>query len=163
VGKGTTSVWKRRNERQRVVLRRLLGWGAVVGLAAGLVAQAAVTGDGVGAAPEWLVRLALVLPGVIFLTWLLASRSLLFDEPGESAVRATVDSEERLERLERTFDSAAVPRARRASIDSASEVRRSEYRQSIGVRPDDGNVAPRASFGLPVHGDAARDNLRDAR
>jgi hypothetical protein len=162
-------MWKRRDASQRAVLRRLLAWGAVVGLAAGLVAQAAVTQEGVGGVPEWLVRLALVLPGVLFLTWMLVARATVLDEPIVDAPIVEIDPEAKLERIEAAFDTAAVPQARRTSMDPASSGLRTEYHRSLGARPEDADPVLRETFGLPTRAAAVPatpakvDELRDAR
>jgi hypothetical protein len=102
--------WRRRDARRRSSIRRLLLAGAIVGLAGGLLAQSSVEGSLRGHQDlEWLVRLALVLPALIFVAWWLLSPGIA-DEP-EELVEEPIDADERLERIEATFDDAAVPRA----------------------------------------------------
>src|SRR5688572_29481086 len=123
--------WRRRDARRRSSVRRLLLWGGIVGLAAGLVAQRAVAHNATaGSEYEWLIRGALVLPAVIFFLWWLVFPGIALDEPATD-LTPKIDAEERLERIEATFDAAAVPRARRTSFDQVNDDARAVYRASI--------------------------------
>lgn len=124
----------------------MLVWGGVAGLVAGLVAQRAVDGTG-GQGPEyeWLVRGALVLPAVIFFLWWLLFPGIALEEPAQEEVEP-IDAEERLERIEATFDSAAVPRARRRSFQTVDDAARLAYRATI--RRDDVVAADPANYGI---------------
>lgn len=123
--------WRRRDARQRSSVRRLLAWGGAAGLIGGLIAQRAV--DGTNGQPpeyEWLIRGALVLPAVIFFLWWLLFPGIALEEPAEEEL-APIDADERLERIEATFDAAAVPRARRTTVDQVNDEARGAYRASI--------------------------------
>ncbi len=127
--------WRRRDARRRSSVRRLLLWGGATGLVAGLIAQRAVDHNAAsGSTYEWLIRGALVLPAVIFFAWWLLFPGIALDEPAED-VTPKIDAEERLERIEATFDAAAVPRARRTSFDEIDADARREYLASVRRDP----------------------------
>lgn len=135
-------------------MRRLLAWGGITGLVGGLVAQRAVDHNvAAGTEYEWLVRGALVLPAVIFFLWWMLFPGIALEEPAE-AVAEPIAAEERLERIEATFDSAAVPRARRTTFEHVNDGARAAYRASIRRDHDLAAVDP-ASFGIrrPVRRD----------
>jgi hypothetical protein len=120
----------------------MLAGGALVGIAVGVAAQAMV-GTPHGEL-EWLVRGSLLLPAVIYMaSWLLV--------PGWTAVErnagaATVPAEvtERIEQVESTFDSAAVPRPRSSGMGlEPSAATRDEWRSTVRV--------PAASTQLDKH------------
>lgn len=113
----------------------MLAAGAAVGLLAGLLAQPFVTQlhlhDG---EIEGLVRLALLLPAGIFVAWwlLVPGMSLRADEPDvDVEAQDTVDPESRLQQIEATFDSTAVPSADRHRITRPSPTVRAELRDSV--------------------------------
>ncbi len=138
--------WRRRDARRRSSIRRLLLAGGATGLAAGLVAQRAVEGHaGAGTEYEWLIRGALVLPAVIFFLWWLLFPGISLEEPAEDDA-PMIDATERLERIEATFDSAAVPHARHHRFDGVDGEARTAYRRSIRRRS--GAQADPASFGI---------------
>ncbi len=115
----------------------------------GIVAQRSVTGHVAGGAEyEWLVRGALVLPAVIFFLWWLLFPGIALEEPPAEEQVAPIDADERLERIEATFDSAAVPQARRSRLDhDVDDVERATYRASIRRDASIGAAEP-ASFGI---------------
>lgn len=100
------------------MLQRMLLAGAGVGIAFGLVGQLAVT-DAYAGDIEWLVRGALLLPGVVFVVWWLAFPSVRPIDANTSIdpVKQQAFVDRRIERIESSFDSAAVPSARRSSIE----------------------------------------------
>ncbi len=120
-----------------------------MGLAAGVLTQGFVT-DALhvhGSELEWLVRFALILPGLIFVAWWLLFPGISIDEPEEMSTTAPIDPAERLERIEATFDAAAVPRARRSAFEAVDEQERTAYRNSIRRDPQLAAVEP-SSFGI---------------
>lgn len=132
----------------------------MTGLVAGLVAQRAVDANGAqGTEYEWLVRTALVLPAVIFFLWWMLFPGIALEEPSEEEL-TPIDAEERLERIEATFDAAAVPRARRSRLDhDVDDIERATYRASIRRDPDFAAADP-ASYG--IRRPARRDDAADA-
>jgi hypothetical protein len=132
-------------------VRRVLAWGAIVGGLAGLIAQLFVhVPESSGIVP--LVLVSLLFPAVIFGVWWLLSPDIAV-EPVEDA--QPLDSEERLQRIEATFDQTAVPRARRHELDGSSVEERSRFRSSIGIHASTGEQDP-ASFGVPRPARAVR-------
>ncbi len=125
---------------------------------AGLVAQLVVDTGAYGTEYEWLVRGALVLPAVIFFLWWLLFPGVALEEPAEEAL-APIEAEERLERIEATFDAAAVPRARRTSVDQVNDEARGTYRASIRRDPDLAAIDP-TTYG--IRRPARRDDATDA-
>lgn len=139
--------WRRRDARRRSSIRRLLLWGGITGLVAGLVAQRAVAHNvAADTQYEWLIRGALVLPAVIFFLWWALFPGIALDEHTEEEI-APIPAEERLERIEATFDSAAVPRARRTTFEHVNDGARTMYRGTIR-RDMTQLVAERSSFGI---------------
>ena len=126
---------------------------------AGLVAQRAVA-DNVTADTEyeWLIRGALVLPAVIFFLWWLLFPGIALEEPAVEEFDS-IDADERLERIEATFDAAAVPRARRTSVEQVDDGARRAYRASVRRDPDIA-AADHASYG--IRRPARRDDATDA-
>lgn len=109
----------------------MLARGAVVGLAAGIVSQAFV--GGVDGELGWLVRLALLLPAVVFVAWWLLVPGLRLEDATDAA---PADAQEpaalsRVERIETVFDSAAVPRGRRGQLEQPDDGLRETYRSSV--------------------------------
>ena len=141
------STWRHRDRRRRTTVRGLLLAGAVVGLLGGLLAQVLVDEGVSGSDIEWLVRAALVLPAVIFVSWWLLAPGIALDEPSDTGIPVTIDPAERLGRIEATFDTAAVPCTRRRSLDSGDAVVASDYRASLRRDASDATV-DRASFGV---------------
>lgn len=109
----------------------MLAVGAVVGLVAGLVAQLFV--GGVDGELGWLVRLALLLPAVVFVGWWLLVPGLKLEEPADerTAEPAGAAQDGRVERIAMVFDSAAVPSRRRHRIEPADSALRETYRASV--------------------------------
>lgn len=95
---------------------------------------------------EVLVRVALILPAVIFFLWWLLFPGIALEEPSVEAT-APIDAEERLERIEAAFDSTAVPRARRSKFEQVNEDAHVVYRASIRRDPADSALTPE-SFGV---------------
>ena len=99
----------------------MLAAGAVVGVAVGLLAQLFLAG--VDEEIRGLVRMALLLPGVIFiLWWVLSPRPALEQEEREEAADAgrTIDPQARLEKIESTFDTPAGSFLRSTRISEVS-------------------------------------------
>jgi hypothetical protein len=138
--------WRRHERRRTKDVRRLLAAGAVVGVAAGLVAQAFVSSS-IHGEIEGLVRMALLLPGLVFIGWWLLSpvgtTELLVDAPTDSAPAVA----DRAERVEHVFDSAAVPRARRSRLHPSDDHAAREIYQSTLRRHPQSDVST-ASFGV---------------
>lgn len=118
----------------------------MTGLVAGLVAQRAVDAGMHGSEYEWLVRGALVFPAVIFFLWWLLVPGIALEEPLETEL-TPIDADERLERIEATFDSAAVPRARRTTFEQANDEARAMYRASI-VRDSELGSSDSTNYGI---------------
>ncbi len=90
----------------------MFAWGAVVGIVAGVIALATLgRPDG---EIDWLIRIALLLPGVVYVAWWLIGPGIGPSVAEHGELPKTLDAQQRLERIESTFDSAAVPRPRRA-------------------------------------------------
>ena len=113
----------------------------------GLIAQVAVHETIDGSDIEPLVRLALVLPAFVFLLWWLLIPGLSLEEPAEPVALAPIDPEERLDRIEATFDTAAVPRARRHELEQVDGAAHRTYRATIRRDEDQATVDPN-SFGI---------------
>lgn len=123
--------------------------GAVVGVVAGIVGQP-VTG-GVHPDIDLLARAALFVPVVLYVAWWLLMPGYRVDAdetPIPEGVTAP-DVTDRVERIEATFDSAAVPRAGRFRIEPAGEEEQAAFRASIRRSPSTG--VDRAQFGLGRH------------
>lgn len=104
--------------------------GAFVGIVAGLLAQPAVAG--VEGDVRIFARLALVLPALVFVGWWVAVPGVAADrDEVEPVVHSTIDVDARLDRIESTFDTAAVPRAGRHAIEPANPQIQAEFRRSI--------------------------------
>jgi hypothetical protein len=137
---------------RRAATRRLLAEGAIAGFVVGLIAQAFVS-DSYSGAYEWLVRVALMLPAVVFLAWWQLSPGLRRELAGEPPATGdlgdpAVDVADRERRIEHVFDSAAVPRARRDRPELVEDApARSEFRRSI--RRDSAGSADVDAFGVP--------------
>lgn len=116
----------------------MLAIGAVVGLVGGLVAQAFV--GGVEGELGWLVRLALLVPALVFVAWWLLVPGLRLDQGMPAAPPEVQEppAPSRLERIETVFDAAAVPRTRRTRLEQPGERLRETYRSS--VRREDPDV-----------------------
>ena len=95
---------------------------------------------------EWLIRGALVLPAVVFFLWWALFPGIALDELTEDEIEP-IPAEERLERIEATFDAAAVPRARRTSFEQVNADARATYGASIR-RDTNLAAADAASFGI---------------
>jgi hypothetical protein len=103
----------------------MLAAGALVGIAAGLIAQLFL--DSIDAEIRGLVRVALLLPGITFTTWwLLIPRQALEQEEREEEAEdpRVVDVKARLAKIESAFDDAAVPAARRGSLEQVNDAAR---------------------------------------
>ena len=133
----------------------MIGAGAIVSLVVGIGCELVVIPH-TPADIEGLVRLALLLPSAIFLIWwalvpgvVLAPGSDLpsMQEapafPGASVV-------ERMRSIETTFDAAAVPAARRTTLDVAPEVG-AAFRRSVRAPRRSNDDDLRASYGLGGH------------
>ncbi|MCW2960736.1 MAG: hypothetical protein JWM25_1013 [Thermoleophilia bacterium] len=149
--------------RQRRVIRRLLAIAALVGLAVGLLAQAFISVPGDSRDIEALVRVALLFPAIMFgLWWLLSPELLALDADAAPTEEPVLGAEERLKRIESTFDSAATPRARQRDLSGASLDDRARFRASIGIHESTAGSDLRA-FGVPrPDRDVPRDVRRDA-
>jgi hypothetical protein len=140
--------WRRHAVRQRRTIKQMLGWGALAGIALGLVAQLFV--DRIGATSDIvpLVRISLLFPAVVFGLWWLLSPELTLDVEPELIDRGVVDADERLRRIESTFDTAAVPRARQRDLNGTTIDDRARFRASIGIHASTEGADP-AAFGVP--------------
>lgn len=147
MGTSRPTRWRCPDARRRSRVRRPLLWGGITGLAAGLVAQRAVEHDVTsGTEYEWLIRGALLLPAVVFFLWLALFSDIAMEEPAEDLVNS-VDADERLERIGATFDSAAVPRARRTVLETVEDDADTTYRATVRRDADPAQVRP-SSFGV---------------
>jgi hypothetical protein len=139
-----TPRWRRRRASRDSLLRHVLAGGAAVGLGAGVLAQL-VIGDPHGEL-DWLVRIALLLPVGVYVAWWLFGPGIGPVDQGSDAI-PTLDAQERLERIEAVFDTAAVPRPRREQPQVGSHAPGlEEFRASI--RRDPGVRADPDSFGI---------------
>lgn len=132
--------WQRHRRDRRAVVRRMLATGAIVGLVGGLVAQLLVA----GADPElrWVVRIALLVPGVVFVGWWLVGPGIGADRDEHEAAApdgARLDVDARIARIEAAFDSTAGAPPRPAAhhrtdvdADARRELRASIRRTSHG-------------------------------
>lgn len=149
-----------RTQRARLLrlraTRRILGEGAIGGLVLGVGAQFFV-GDSLHGTHEWLVRLALMLPAIVFLGWWIVSPGL---HQEESALAESGEHNDHTlslaTRVEQVFDSAAVPRGhhvrlteQESSEDFASSIRRSPKEMTVSAEEWGlGSVAEGNSFTL---------------
>lgn len=127
------SRWKASVERRRTATRRMILAGALVGLVGGIVATMVV--PDVDSDLRGLVRLAFVLPVAVYVLWWLASPGITLERDEAEPAAAAVDVEERIERIEATFDQAAMPRAGRHSIDPVDPATAASFRSSIRRAP----------------------------
>lgn len=116
----------------------MLAIGAMVGLVVGIVAQVFV--GGVDGELGWLVRLALLVPALVFVAWWLLVPGLRLEEgmPAVPPELQDAPGPSRLERIETVFDTAAVPRSRRTRLERPGDGLRETYRSS--VRREDADV-----------------------
>jgi hypothetical protein len=150
-------VHARAARRRRREGRRMLAGGALVGIALGVAAQAMV-GTPHGEL-EWLVRGSLLLPALIYMaSWLLVPGwSVAERDAGDASVPTQVT--ERIEQVESTFDSAAVPRPRSRVLGSEpSAVTRDEWRATVRV-PSRSRQADKHMFGVRRPHQASSEHL----
>lgn len=115
---------------RRVLLRRMLVGGASVGLAAGLLAQPYL--GGVDAEVRSLARLALLLPGLVFLAWWLFTPDVASDTHGDAPTApGTRDVEARMTALVAAIDGADAPRAGRPRPGDVDDATREELRRTV--------------------------------
>jgi hypothetical protein len=137
--------WRRHERRRTKDARRLLAAGAVVGVAAGLIAQAFVSSS-VHGEIEGIVRMALLLPGIVFIAWWRFSPGMKSELVTESALDAAPVLADRVDRVEQIFDPAAVPRARRERLEAAGDAAREIYQATLRRHPQ--SMVTHASFGV---------------
>ena len=101
---------------------------AIGATVAGIVVQLLL--DGPADAPTNVVRVALLLPAALFIAWWCAFPGLALDEREEVAA-PTIDVDARIERIERSFDATAVPRASHRVAASVDETERALFRASV--------------------------------
>jgi hypothetical protein len=128
----------------------MLAAGSIVGIVAGLLTQPFL--GNVDEDIRGLVRVAMMLPGVVFTAWWLLSPrpALEQEERGLAEPTHAVDARERLQKIESTFDSAAVPAARRGSFEAVDEDSRALLQDS--VRRDAGAAPSRDAAYRVGHG-----------
>ncbi|MBC7461413.1 MAG: hypothetical protein H7287_08625 [Thermoleophilia bacterium] len=152
--RGRTPRWRRRIELQRKRARHVIATGAGVSLLLGVVAEVVVAAH-TPTDIAWLVRVAIMLPTVIFLAWWLL-------EPGHAPSAADMpdavpeaDILERMASLTTTFDAAAAPAAR-AGATQVSPATRDLLRRSVRTPAHGDRVGAQRAYGLPA---ATREHL----
>lgn len=131
----------------------MLAFGAIAGISIGVLVQPVL--DVVDADIRGLVRVVMLLPGLVFTVWwLLSPRPALEQEARDADLPGPeiVDVQERIEYIESTFDPAAVPAARRSSIEHVNDEARETLRRTL-PRDRGHEHVDAASFGLRGHGE----------
>lgn len=123
--------WRRTVAGRRETNRRLIAYGAFVGLAAGIVSLLLIGTDVRGSADE-IVPLALMLPAGIYVLWWIAFPGMALDRVDVVPdAEQQIDVDERVRTIEATFDDLAVPGARKRSILPADRAATAQFRASI--------------------------------
>lgn len=114
-----------------------------------------------------LVRVVMFTPAAVMLLWWWLVPGIALDK-GELAIpdaKVPIDSQARLRRIEEAFDAAAVPAARRSSIDGSGAADRERFRST--VRRAHGPAEPvdgaRSDGGIERFGISRRTKVEELR
>lgn len=137
--------WRRRIHVRREVLRRNLAVSAALGIGGGIAGLVLVHGDA-GSDIVPLVRLAMMLPAIVFVAWWMTGPGLIIDPASEAQAPVTDPEQlaERMRAVEHVFDDVAVPAAKRVAHDDEREWFRASIRRDL---PNE--AAAEDSWGLP--------------